>query len=134
MNAFVTLLYIALSMFGIDLGSHVTIDRIHADGADTLYSKVVAQPTVARFECVRSASGQCYYTLYPRHCASTPAPAAGPANARNRDCLSTPVDRFAVTTGASRQIPALREFRVCVGADPRSVGVDCDASTAIAAR
>lgn len=36
MNAFATLVYFVLSLFGLNLGSHVYIDRIHVDGADTL--------------------------------------------------------------------------------------------------
>ena len=134
MNAFATLVYFVLSLFGVDLGSHVTIDRVHADGADTLYSKVVARPTVTRFECVRSASGQCYYTLYPRDCASTHGPASGAAGKRDQGCLSTPVQRFAVVRGGSHQITALPDVRVCVGADASSMGPDCDRSAGIASR
>ncbi|WP_159017462.1 hypothetical protein [Cognatiluteimonas profundi] len=134
MNAFATLVYVVLSMFGLDLGSHVTVDRIHADGTDTLYSKVVAQPTVTRFECLRSASGQCYYTLYPRDCVPTPAPASASTSKRDRDCQSTPVERFAVATGGSRQVTTVSDLRVCVGADARSVGPDCDRPAAVATR
>jgi hypothetical protein len=134
MNVLATLLYVVLSLFGIDIGSHVTIDRIHADGTDTLYSKVVAQPVATRFECLRSASGQCYYTLYRRDCTSGPTAASGPASPHSPDCLSTPVERFAVASGGSRQIPALSGVRVCVGADAGSVGPDCDRAAAVAAR
>ena len=133
MNALATILYVVLSLFGIDIGSQVTVDRIHADGTDTLSSKVVTQPVATRFECLRSTSGQCYYTLYRRDCTATATAASGAGGQRNADCRS-PVERFAVASGGSRQIPALSGVRVCVGVDPGSVGPDCDRSAAMAAR
>lgn len=128
MNAISALVYFVLSVFGFDLGSHVYVDRIRADGIDTLYSRVVVQPTVTRFECLRSASGQCYYTVLPPQCSPRPGATSGSVNKRTRDCLSEPIERFVLTKGGSRQIRTLPEFRLCVSAEAGSVGSDCDGS------
>ena len=132
MNTFIAIVCFVLSLFGVDIGSHTFVDRIRADGADTLYSKVVAQPDATRFECVRSASGQCYYTVFPREC--TPASASGPAGTRTEDCLSKPVLRFALANGGSRRIPALHGLRLCVSAAAGSVGPDCNLPELMASR
>jgi hypothetical protein len=127
MNTLSTLVYFVLSLLGVDLGSHVYVDRIRSDGADTLYSKVVAQPTSTRFECLRSASGECYYTVFVRGC---PATSGSPASIDEpvRDCQSRPVERFALAKGGSRQMPALPAFRLCVSTEAARTGSDCDAS------
>lgn len=124
------LFYFALSLFGCDIGRSTFVDRISADGVDSLYSKATVEAGFARFECLRSASGQCYYTLFPRECAKTPD-ANGQHDTR---CLSRPVERFAVANGESRLFPGLRNFRVCVSADGKALGVDCMMPKPIAAR
>ncbi|MDB6164301.1 MAG: hypothetical protein JWL98_1733 [Xanthomonadaceae bacterium] len=118
MNALSTLLYFVLSLFGVDLGSHVYIDRIRADGTDTLYSKVVAQPTVTRFECLRSASGQCYYTVFASDCAASGSTSAA-------ECVRKPVEHFALARGGIRQIAALPTFRLCVSSEAGIARPDC---------
>jgi hypothetical protein len=130
----IAFVYFVLALFGCDLGSHTSIDRIRVGGVDTLYSKVVAQPVVTRFECRRSASGQCYYTLFPRDCTPASVSAPGPTGARTADCLSRPVERFALAAGGSRQIPALPRFRLCVSAEAQLTGPDCDMPKPMAAR
>jgi hypothetical protein len=134
MDTLLAIVFYALSLFGIDVGSHTRVDRIRSNGSDVLYSTIVAQPTVTRFECVRSASGQCYYTLYPRACASTRTPAPAPAGRGDRDCLSRPVERFAVASGNRRQIAALRGLRVCVEAQAGNADPGCDRPEAMATR
>ena len=134
MNTLIAIVCFVFSLFGVDLGSRTIVDRIHVDGADTLYSKVVAQPGVTRFECLHSASGQCYYTVYPRACAPTSVSATGSARMRTNGCLSRPVERFALATGDSRRIPALPGSRLCVSAEARITGSECDAPEMIAAR
>ena len=73
MKIFIAVIAYALSLFGIDVGSHIRTDRVQSNGADVLYSQVVSQPTGTRFECVRSASGQCYYTVFAQQCTTVPA-------------------------------------------------------------
>jgi hypothetical protein len=131
MNAFASLVYFVLSLLGVDLGSHVYVDRIRGEGADTLYSRVVEQPTATRFECVRSASGQCHYTVFAEQCTPKPAATSG---SPDRHCQTMPVERFALADGGTREIPALPGFRLCVSTQARSTGSDCDAAPAVAAR
>ena len=58
MDTLLAIVFFALSLFGIDIGSQTRIDHIRSNGTDILYSKVVAKPAVTRFECVRSGSGR----------------------------------------------------------------------------
>ena len=132
MNILIAAVYSVLALFGSDLGSQTFVDRIRVDGNDVLVSKVVTQPVVTRFECVRSASGRCYYTLFPRDCASTSTAAA--SGARANGCLSTPVEQFALADGDRRQIEALPDFRLCVSPDATIAGRDCAQSRTMAAR
>ena len=124
MKAAIALVLYVLSLCGIDVNNETRIDRIRSNGTDVLYSRVVARPNGTRFECLRSASGQCYYTVYARDC---DAPAR-PVNGR-LDCAS--VDRFALALGDARQMAARPGLRMCVSADPHAPA-DCDASDAIA--
>jgi hypothetical protein len=105
-----------LSLFGIEIGSHVRVDRIRSNDTDVLVSRVVARPTGTRLECVRSASGQCYYTVMPPVC----TPHEGMA------CNGGPIARFALANGTSRQVASLSGVRVCVAADARAARADCD--------
>lgn len=116
MKTVIAIVMWTLSLFGVELGSQVRVDRIHADGADVLVSRVEARPTGTRVECVRSASGRCYYTVYPRAC----TPTTGHA------CASSPVQRFALANGDGRQFDHLAGARVCVRADARMARPDCD--------
>ena len=104
-----------LSLFGIEVGSQIRIDRIRANDTDVLYSRVIARPTGTRFECLRSASGQCYYTLFAPEC--TPGDVT--------KCDGTPVDHFALAKGGSRQIASLSTVRVCVSVDATAARPDC---------
>ena len=122
MNILIAAVYTVLALFGSDLGSQTFVDRIHVDGNEVLVSKVVTQPVVTRFECVRSASGRCYYTLVPRDCAST----STSSGTRADGCLSTPVRHFALADGDRRRMSALPGFRLCVSADASVAGPDCE--------
>ena len=126
MDTLLAVVFYALSLFGIDIGSHTRVDRIQSNGTDVLYSKVVAQPTVTRFECLRSASGQCYYTVYAADCAAAP----DAASKAKQDCAA--VDRFALARGDARQMTARHGLRMCVSAEPHAPAPDCNASVALA--
>ena len=119
MKTFVAIIMYSLSLFGIDLGSHIRTDRVRSNGTDVLYSKVVTQPAGTRFECLRSASGQCYYTLIRSDCAPIPGkPATG--------CASSPPEHFALARGDSRRMASLDTFRLCVSADAAAAEPDCE--------
>ena len=132
MNRLIAVLYFVLSLYGFDVGSTI-VDRINVDGSQALHSKVVAQPGVARFECLRSASGRCYYTVFPRDC-TTPGAASGSARTRIAGCLSEPVEHFVIAEGDSRQIPGLQKFRPCVSAYDATLGPDCEPPGPLATR
>jgi len=126
-NKFIALCSFVLSLLGVDLGASTQVHRAVADGIDTLYSRTTVEAGVARFECLRSASGQCHYAVLASGCGDA-APAAA------EQCSTVPVDRFAVATGHSRQIPGLRRFDLCVGTEPGNAVRDCDIPEPIAAR
>jgi hypothetical protein len=119
MKTFCAILVYALSLFGIDIGGHVRIDRVRSNGTDVLYSKVVSQPTGTRFECVSSASGRCYYTVFVQECGSN-----GSAPAKPAACQLKP-ERFALADGGSRQAAALPNMHLCVSAQAQATGRDC---------
>jgi hypothetical protein len=108
-----------LSLFGIDIGSHVRIDRVQDNGADVLYSQVVSRPGSTRFQCLRSTSGQCYYTVYPQQCTTVPGTGAV-------ECDTRPVERFALARGDSRQMAPIPALRMCVSAQAGRAGADCE--------
>ncbi len=131
MNKLIAILSFALSLYGCDIGGNTTIHRSSADGSDVLYSKVVAKPGFARFECLTSASGHCYYTLYARNCASTST--TGARNKQpDRGCPSRSVERFSLASGESRQIPALSRFRMCVSTEVDAAIAGCEPPEPIA--
>lgn len=109
----IALIYFALSLFGFDTGGSTYVTRTTVDGADVLYSRATAGAGSTRFECVRSTSGQCHYTVYPRTCTTD-------------RCRSAPIERFALANGGSRQVSGLHGFHLCVSADGGVPGPDCE--------
>ena len=108
------LIYFVLSLFGVDIGGASYVTRTTVDGTDTLYSQTTTQAGVTRFECLRSATGQCHYTVYPRDCESDGA------------CETKPLDQFALASGDSRQVSGLAGIRLCVSNNetaPRGCGM-----------
>lgn len=108
-----------LSLFGIEVGSQVRVDHIRSQGTDVLVSRVVARPTGTGFECVRSASGQCYYTVFADACAPVPA-------RKGAHCDSKPVGHFALANGGRRQLATSSPMHVCVRTDAAVARPDCD--------
>ena len=122
------LLYFVLALYGCDVGGSTFEHRGTVDGTDTLYSKAQTQSGVARFECVASTSGRCHYTVFAQGCA------ASSQDTRRDRCQSEPVERFALATGASRQIVGLPDFVLCVSAETATPGSDCKQPGSVAAR
>lgn len=119
------LLYFMLSLFGVDAGRSTFVDRVVVDGAYALSSKATVEAGVARFECLRSASGHCYYTLFPRQCPTSSATGA---------CLAKPIERFVVANGDSRQLTGLNDFRLCVSDKDETPGTACHPPQPMASR
>lgn len=126
MDKLTALLYFILSLLGFDNGGSTLVHRTSADGADTLHSRTTVQAGVARFECLRSASGRCHYLVLPRECATRPGSAA------TAGCASRPVEPFALDDGDSRQIAGLQDFRLCVTTEV--AGQDCKSPQVLAVR
>ena len=122
MNKLIALCYFVLSLFGCDGGGNTIVHRTSVDGSDALYSRARVQAGVARFECLRSASGQCHYAVFPRVC--VPAPPAGDEHDAN--CLQGRAERFALATGESRQVTGLHGFRLCVSVERGTADPDCE--------
>lgn len=101
------------SLIGCDGGRDTVVHRIVGSGADVLFSRATVQDGVARFDCVRSASGTCHYLVLPRGCDVGQA-------------CATDADRYDVAAGDSRQVTGLHSFRVCVS--PSNGDASCSAS------
>jgi hypothetical protein len=120
-NKLIALCYFVLSLYGCDVGSSTSVYRAQANGSDVLYSKVVTQAGIARFDCVRSASGLCHYSVFSRECATN----VGTDRTLPARCATKPIERFAIADGDSRLIPGLQTFSVCVSAEEETKGSDC---------
>jgi hypothetical protein len=129
MNPLLAILYFVLSLVGLDAGTSTFVDRSSRDGATTLESHAQVTSGIARFECVRSASGQCHYTVFPRGCATARRPLAWPATR----CPGNAVERFAVASGASREVAGLTGFHLCVSSRDEPLGPECAPPEPIAA-
>src|SRR5688572_20051224 len=99
MRNLIATLYFLLSLLGCDGGGTTYAARSTIDGRDMVYGKASVRAGIVRFECVRSASGACHYTVFPRECTADPAPASPP-----RACASLPAERFAVAAGSRRDV------------------------------
>ena len=120
MRNLIATVYFLLSLVGCQ-GGTTFATQASVDGQDVIYSKTRVQAGIVRFECVRSASGQCHYTLFPRECTADPAPAARPPA-----CTSLPVERFTVAAGDHREVVGMQAaFDLCVRHDTRAVTADC---------
>jgi hypothetical protein len=130
MNTFLAIVYFLLSLVGLDVGSSTFVDRSSRDGATTLESRAQVASGVARFECVRSASGQCHYTVFPQRCATARRPLAWPATR----CPGKAVERFAVASGASHEVAGLTGFGLCVSSRDEPLGPECAPPQPVATR
>lgn len=122
----IALLYFLLSLLGFDVGGSSLEHRSTHAGDDVLLSRAHVQAGVARFECVRSDSGECHYLVLPRDCVATTssdADAGGP-------CAGTPIARFALAQGESHQMAGLQHFRLCVAVDADPVEPACQSTPA----
>lgn len=88
------------SLAGCNGGRDAVVHRIASAGTDVLLSRASVQDGVARFECVRSASGTCHYLVLPRGCSG--------------GACATEGRRYDVGVGSARQVTGLHAFRVCV--------------------
>ena len=114
MRNLIAAVYFLLALFGCDGGGTVIDTRSVVDGIDAIHSRIRVTASIARFECIASASGECHYTVFPRECAS----AAG-------DCSKRPPERFIMAAGATREVVGLSDFDACVTQDDVKLARDC---------
>ena len=123
MRNLIAMLYFLLSLLGCDGGGTTYATRATVDGQDVVYGKAGVRAGVVRFECVRSTSGQCHYTVFPRECTGDPAPASPP-----RSCATLPPEHFALEAGTQRDVVGMSPaFELCVSHDARALTPDCKA-------
>ena len=118
MRNLIASVYFLLSLFGCDSGGTTLVTRTTADGIDTVHSETRITADIARFECIRSASGRCHYTLFPRECASVPMQDAS-------KCTSRPAEQFVLAAGDHREVVGLSPFELCVSHEAGAVAPDC---------
>lgn len=121
MELLAILLQVVLALFGIDVGAGTFSHRSSIDGVDTLHSIATVESGIARFECLASASGRCYYTVFPASCAGTPSL---PGTRLGR-CATKPPRAFTLPAGSRREIAGLAVEALCVRSDDAAVAVDC---------
>lgn len=101
-----------LSLAGCPMGATTWSSRITGDHGDALYGKAWAKDGRARFECVESDTGKCWFTLYRDACDSDA-------------CVDRPLARFALARGDEREITGLPGFRPCVSRAAAQPKPDC---------
>ena len=121
MRNLIATLYFLLSLLGCDGGGTTYAARSSVDGQDVVYGKANVRGGIVSFECVRSASGQCHYTVFPRECSADPAPASPP-----RSCAPLSPERFILKAGTHREVVGMSSsFDLCVSHDARTFSPGC---------
>lgn len=109
---FAALVAFAFALLGCPLDGTTWSHRVTDGHGDSLYSKAWAKEGRARFECVETSTGTCWYTVFRAGC-DTEA------------CKDKPLTRFALARGDVRQFTGLRGFRFCVSRDAKVPRPDC---------
>ncbi|HEV8692732.1 MAG TPA: hypothetical protein VGQ93_00880, partial [Lysobacter sp.] len=118
-------IYFVLALFGCDGGGTTIVTHSSVNGVDQIYSKTQVKAGIARFECIRSASGRCHYTLFPKDCPLTHGPAG-----KSAGCKAQPADQFVLVAGDSREVVGLPSpFDLCVSTNAESRKPDCTRPT-----
>lgn len=106
MNKFIALCYVLLSFVGCQQGRTVVVQS-SVNGQDVLYSKVHVNGPLADFQCIRSQSGSCHYTVVSNDCAPSSV------------ACTQPVADFSVSVGDTRRMASLPAgFQSCVTTTP----------------
>lgn len=110
MHYLIAAIYFLFALLGWDgFGAHTIATHAFEHGTQVLYSEASITPVLARFVCVDSASGRCYYRLFRAECA-LPVPNAPPSA-----CVPEAVREFALTRGDSTRLTGMPDaFDFCV--------------------
>ncbi|MEH0167362.1 hypothetical protein [Roseateles microcysteis] len=77
----------------------------------------------ARFECVKSPTGECNYTLYTTQCQTGDGERGKPATT----CTHQVVEEFTLTQGQSREVRDLpNNYKQCMKVGSKPVVPNCD--------
>lgn len=108
MRYLTTMLSCLLSLFGChDKVTSTSITRISDHGSDQLFSRTSVREEGASFECLRSASGRCYYQVFNESCDA------------NQHCERGDIRRFDVRAGQVQRRENLPTgFQACVSNSP----------------
>lgn len=118
MNILLALCAFMLSLAGIDFGSGQYTHQLRRGDTEILYSRAEVQAGVGHFECVRSSTGRCHYTVYPRACEAAAA------------CGLGPLRRFVLDAGETRQLAGLAHVQLCVATGGEASPQACQAGAA----
>lgn len=91
------------------------------NGADVLHSVITeSTPGVAKFECAKSTSGNCYYTVFTNDCRAAANDAAATT------CTTRQIEVFSLAKGESKELAGLPSgFQHCVSQDTKPVAPGC---------
>jgi hypothetical protein len=103
-----------LSLLGCEPQRSVFEHRTVYDGRDLLHARASVESGVARFECLESATGLCYWTVRRTPCRDAALPCTEPGT------------QFALAVDDSRQIAGLARVHLCV-ADRAGARASCEA-------
>lgn len=104
MSKLIVLFYMLLSLAGCEQGRTI-VTHTTVNGQDLIYSKILVLGELATFRCLRSQSGQCYYSVLRKECAN-----------RQGACAS-PVSTFSMREGDTLMLTALpTDFASCASA------------------
>ena len=108
MRYLTTLLSCLMALFGCqEKATSTSITRVSEQGVDLLFSRTSVGTGSASFECVRSASGRCYYEVFEEACDAA------------RHCVRAGLQRFDVRAGQlQRQQGLPAGFQSCVSSRP----------------
>lgn len=125
MDKCLALLAFLFSLSGCEPTGSTFVSREVSNGRDLLHARASLASGVARFECLRSDSGLCHWTIHPARCGDG-APCA------------TPPQRIVLAADESRQLAGVTRLRACVarraGGSPACEVLGADAAGAAPAQ
>ena len=108
MERMLALAAFVLSLLGCGPQRSVFESRAVDGGRELLHARASIESGVARFECFASATGLCYWTVFPAGCGG------GSGDPAPTPCTVHGSRRFALAVDGSRRIAGLATARVCI--------------------
>lgn len=105
-------------------GADTYVVRSRVDGHWQIDARARVESGFARFECRRSASGACHFTLFESGAPGAmrlTCDASGPGTA----CEARLLKQFALPVSTRTSWPGLSGFRLCASHDPAPLRPDC---------